>query len=606
MQIGLLGPLEVRVNGVAVDVAGSRLRSLLTRLALDAGRPVSAGALVDAVWGAYPPGDQANALQSLVSRLRRSLGDAQAVQPLSAGYRLAADPGDVDVHQFERMAADGAAALRRGDPATARPMLRRALALWRGPALADCADAAFAAAPIARLDDLRLAAMADRLAADLSLQRAPAVVAELEALTREHPLDERFAALLIKALRAAGRTSDALSAYQRLRELLVDELGVDPSPQLQELHVSVLRGEQPPPSGTAGYARRTNLRATLTSFVGRDEEAARIVKLLNESRLVTLVGTGGSGKTRLATEAASSLLDDYDAIWLVELAPVTDPAEIPYAALASIGRRDATTRSDPDAPRRPSEAVDELRGVLTARRAMLVVDNCEHLLDGVAQLVDTLLADCPQLAVLATSREPLAITGEALVVLAPLPVPALGSTVEQALASPAVQLFADRAAAARPEFGVDEATVDDVRRDRAPARRPAARDRAGGGPVARPAGRTRSRRGCPTGSGCSPAAAGPRCPGTGRCARWWSGAGICSRPAERLLAERLAVFPAGATYSAARPPCVPTTGCAGDGHRRPAARPRRQVAARARGRRPRYRMLETIREFGDRPARRAR
>ncbi len=246
MQIGLLGPLEVRVNGVAVDVAGSRLRSLLTRLALDAGRPVSVGALVDAVWGAYPPGDQANALQSLVSRLRRSLGDAQAVQPSSAGYRLAADPGDVDVHQFERLAADGAAALRRGDPATARPMLRRALSLWRGPALADCADAAFAAAPIARLDDLRLAAMADRLAADLSLQRAPAVVAELEALTREHPLDERFAALLMKALRATGRTSDALAAYQRLRELLVDELGVDPSPELQELHLSVLRGEQPP------------------------------------------------------------------------------------------------------------------------------------------------------------------------------------------------------------------------------------------------------------------------------------------------------------------------------------------------------------------------
>src|SRR6476646_1956793 len=409
MQIGLLGPLEVRVNGVTVDIAGTRLRGLLTRLALDAGRPISAGALVDAVWGEYPPGDQANALQSLVSRLRRSLGDAHAVQPSAAGYRLLADPGDVDVHQFQRLAADGAAALRRGDPATAEPMLRRALALWRGPALADCADAAFAAAP------------------------------------------------LIKALRAERRTAEALAAYHRLRQLLVDELGVDPTPELQELHLSVLRGDPAPPSSTAGFTRRTNLRATLTSFVGRDEEAARIVKLLDESRLVTLVGTGGSGKTRLATEAASSLLDDYDAIWLVELAPVTDPAEIPYAVLASIGRRDATTRSDPDAPRRPSEAVDELRGVLTARRAMLVVDNCEHLLDGVAQLVDTLLADCPQLAVLATSREPLAITGEALVVLAPLPVPALGSTVEQALASPAVQLFADRGAAARPEFGIDEA-----------------------------------------------------------------------------------------------------------------------------------------------------
>ena len=596
MQIGLLGPLEVRVNGVAVDVAGSRLRSLLTRLALDAGRPVSAGALVDAVWGAYPPGDQANALQSLVSRLRRSLGDAQAVQPLSAGYRLAADPGDIDVHQFERMAADGAAALRRGDPATARPMLRRALSLWRGPALADCADAAFAAAPIARLDDLRLAAMADRLAADLSLQRAPAVVAELEALTREHPLDERFAALLIKALRAAGRTSDALSAYQRLRELLVDELGVDPSPQLQELHVSVLRGEQPPPSGTAGYARRTNLRATLTSFVGRDEEAARIVKLLNESRLVTLVGTGGSGKTRLATEAASSLLDDYDAIWLVELAPVTDPAEIPYAALASIGRRDATTRSDPDAPRRPSEAVDELRGVLTARRAMLVVDNCEHLLDGVAQLVDTLLADCPQLAVLATSREPLAITGEALVVLAPLPVPVLGSTVEQALASPAVQLFADRGAAARPEFGIDEATVDDgveiVRRlDGLPLAIELAAARLRTLPVHEVAARLSDRFRLLTGGSRT---ALPR-HRTLRAVVEWSWDLLA--PAEWLLAERLAVFPAGATTASA------AAVCADDRVRRvdipdllAALVDKSLLVLEDDG--PRYRMLETIREFG--------
>ncbi len=596
MQIGLLGPLEVRVNGVAVDVAGSRLRSLLTRLALDAGRPVSAGALVDAVWGAYPPGDQANALQSLVSRLRRSLGDAQAVQPSSAGYRLAADPGDVDVHQFERLAADGAAALRRGDPATARPMLRRALSLWRGPALADCADAAFAAAPIARLDDLRLAAMADRLAADLSLQRAPAVVAELEALTREHPLDERFAALLIKALRAAGRTSDALSAYQRLRELLVDELGVDPSPELQELHLSVLRGEQPPPSGTAGYARRTNLRATLTSFVGRDEEAARIVKLLNESRLVTLVGTGGSGKTRLATEAASSLLEDYDATWLVELAPVTDPAEIPYAVLASIGRRDATTRSDPDAPRRPSEAVDELRGVLTARRAMLVVDNCEHLLDGVAQLVDTLLADCPQLAVLATSREPLAITGEALVVLAPLPVPVLGSTVEQALASAAVQLFADRGAAARPEFGIDDATVDDsveiVRRlDGLPLAIELAAARLRTLPVHEVAARLSDRFRLLTGGSRT---ALPR-HRTLRAVVEWSWDLLA--PSEWLLAERLAVFPAGATTASA------AAVCADDRVRRAdipdllaALVDKSLLVLEDDG--PRYRMLETIREFG--------
>ena len=596
MQIGLLGLLEVRVDGAAVDVAGSRLRRLLTRLALDAGRPVSSAALVDAVWGEHPLGDQANALQSLVSRLRRSLGDAQAVQPSAAGYRLAANPADIDVHRFERLAAEGAAALRRGDPAAAQPVLRDALALWRGPALADCADAPFAVAPIARLDDLRLAATADRLAADLALGRAPAVVAELEALTLEHPLDERFTALLIKALRAAGRAPDALAAYQRLRDVLVDELGVDPSPELQELHLAVLRGERPPPSAPAGSSRRTNLRATLTSFVGRDEEAARIVKLLNESRLVTLVGTGGSGKTRLATEAAASLLDEYDSIWLVELAPVTDPAEVPDAVLGSIGRRDATTRIDPDAPRRPSEAVDELLGVLAARRALLVVDNCEHLLDGVAELVDTLLAGCPRLAVLATSREPLAITGEALVVLAPLPVPALGSTVALALESPAVQLFADRGAAARSEFVVDESTVADVveivrRLDGLPLAIELAAARLRTLPVHEIAARLSDRFRLLTGGSRT---ALPRHRTLHAVVEWsWD----LLTPAERLLAERLAVFPAGATLTSATAVTVGGAVCEGDvGELLSALVDKSLLVVEDAG--PRYRMLETIREFG--------
>ena len=310
---------------------------------------------------------------------------------------------------------------------------------------------------------------------------------------------------------------------------------------------------------------------------------------------MTLVGTGGSGKTRLATEAASSLLEDYDVTWPVELAPVTDPAEIPYAVLASIGRRDATTRSDPDAPRRPSEAVDELRGVLTAPWAMLVVDNCEHLLDGVAQLVDTLLADCPQLAVLATSREPLDHRRGARRA-GPAAGARLGSTVEQALASAAVQLFADRGAAARPEFGIDDATVDDASRscrrlDGLPLAIELAAARLRTLPV------PRLPRGCPIGSGCSPAAAGPRCHGTERCGQWWSGAGIYSLPRSGCSLSAWPSFPRALT-AAARPPCVPTIGCrrADIPDLLAALVDKSLLVLEDDG--PRSRMLETIREFG--------
>lgn len=599
MQVGLLGPLEVRVGGVPVRVAGARLGRLLTRLALDAGRPVSAAALTDAVWGAALPSDEANALQSLVSRLRRTLGDAQAVQPLGAGYRLDAEPDDVDVHRFERLAAAGAAAMRDADPVGAERLFREALALWRGPALADCADAEFAAAPIAGLEDLRLAAVTDRLQAQIALGRIPpaVAVAQLEALAREHPLDERLLATLMTALRAMGRPSDALAAYERTRNRLAEELGVDPSPELRELHVSILRGDPAEARIAPTPGRRTNLRAALTSFVGRDEEAARIGKLLDESRLVTLVGPGGAGKTRLATEAAAGQLSDaWDGIWFVELAPVTDPTEVVYAVLASIGRRDATTLSDPHAPRRPSEALDELIEALESRRVLLVVDNCEHLLGPVAELLDTLLAACPVLSALATSREPLAITGEALVVLAPLHVPPADATVEQALASASVQLFADRAAAARPGLAVDDGTVADVvqivrRLDGLPLAIELAAARLRTLPITEIAARLSDRFRLLTGGSRT---ALPR-HRTLRAVVEWSWELLT--PPERLLAERLAVFPAGATLTSATAVTV-----GGAVHESDVADLLAALVDKSllvlEDTGPRYRMLETIREFG--------
>jgi predicted ATPase/DNA-binding SARP family transcriptional activator len=472
--IGILGPLEVRVGfGEPVEVVGPRLRTLLVRLALDPDRVVLVSQLVDAVWGEEPPAQAANALQSLVSRLRRLLPDVVGSHP--AGYRLALDPEAVDAVQFEALARAGRGELRR-DPGQAAATLREALALWRGPALADAAEAGFAEPAAVRLEALRLGALEDRIEADLALG-ADDLVAELDELVAQHPHRERLHGQLMRALARAGRQADALAAYERLRVRLADELGVDPSEELRAVHLAVLRGEvppaaagqapqvPPPPSGDTApaTAARTNLRAQITSFVGRDDDIARITGVLADARLVTLTGPGGAGKTRLAGEAAARLVDRMpDGVWMVELGSVVDPADLPQAVLALFGARELALL----APRGTGATapVDRLVEAVGDKRLLLVLDNCEHLVAGAAAVTDLLLGRCPGLRVLATSREPLGITGEVLHPVGPLALPGDGVTPAEALRYPAVRLFADRAAAARPAFGVDGTTLGPVLR----------------------------------------------------------------------------------------------------------------------------------------------
>src|SRR3954469_14746934 len=255
MRVGVLGPLEVERDGERVAVGGGRLRALLACLALEAGRPLTTGRLVDALWEEDLPADQVHALQSLVSRLRRALGNGSLVAPAPGGYRLDVE---VDAHEFEKLAAEGRAA---SDAQTAARVLREALDLWRGPALAGLTDYRFAAEAADRLQDLRLTAIADRIDADLRLGNGAQLVGELDALCAEHPLHERLAGQLIAALYAAGRQADALAAYERVRRRLADELGVPPSPELQQAHMAVLQEDKP---------ARTNLPAPVTSFVGRE------------------------------------------------------------------------------------------------------------------------------------------------------------------------------------------------------------------------------------------------------------------------------------------------------------------------------------------------
>ncbi|MEV6901034.1 BTAD domain-containing putative transcriptional regulator [Amycolatopsis sp. NPDC051372] len=444
MRISLLGPLEVRTDdGAPVEVAGARLRALLSALALEPGREVSAARLVDAVWGEDPPAT-ANALQALVSRLRKA---GVTLESTSAGYRLSAG---VDATRFEELVAKA----RHADDAETVTLLREALDLWRGPGRA---DSPYFQAPFARLTELRLGAAEDHAEAALRLGGGEELVAELTTLRSEHPLRERLAAALMRALCAAGRPADALTVYERLRKALTEELGTDPSAQLSALHTAILRD-----SPVDGHDEpRNNLRAGLTSFVGRDADVAQVAKLVAEYRLTTLTGPGGAGKTRLATETARTLLDRTRGdVWLVELAPITDGADIAQTVLTTLGLREhgqlgLTTSGTP---------VDRAVGALRGREALLVLDNCEHVIDAAAELAERLLGECPRLRIVATSREPLAVTGEALWPVEPLALPPQDASVADAMACASVRLLADRAAAVRPGFEVNASTVDAVAR----------------------------------------------------------------------------------------------------------------------------------------------
>ncbi|MEU7582960.1 BTAD domain-containing putative transcriptional regulator [Streptomyces sp. NPDC041068] len=427
MRFGILGPLDVRSpDGTPLDPGGPRPRALLTLLLLDAGRAVSVERLTEGLYGDEPPAGAANALQSQVSRLRKRLGPGPAIEAVPTGYRIAVSPEDVDLHRFERLAREGRRALGSGDQPRAAALLREALGLWRGPALADLPDAG---PLVARLEEQRLAATQDRVDADLALGGGPELVPELRELIAGHPLSERLHGQLMRALHAGGRPAEALTVYEEARRTLADELGADPSAELSALHLELLQGQEP--------ARQRGVPAQLTRFIGRSDELARIGALLAGARLVTLTGPGGAGKTRLAVEAARALPD----VCYVELAPLADGAGVTYAILTALGVRDGFHTQGGD-------TTERLLSALRGRELLLVLDNCEHLVDDAARVAGLLLGACPGVRVLATSREGLGITGEVL-----WPVPPLA-------AGPAARLFADRAAAVRPDLADHYARVD--------------------------------------------------------------------------------------------------------------------------------------------------
>ncbi|GAA3544359.1 BTAD domain-containing putative transcriptional regulator [Amycolatopsis ultiminotia] len=560
--------------GAEVDVPGARVRTLLSALALAPGQVVTSGRLVDAVWGAHPPAT-ANALQALVSRLRRA---GATLDSTPSGYRL--PEVTVDVARFEELVR---AARTAGDDDTRVRLLREALDLWRGPALGDVADTEFFQAPIARLTELRLSAAEEHAEAALRLGRGANLSTELAGLLAEHPLRERLAAALMRALQAAGRPAEALQVFARLRQALADELGTDPSAELSTVHTALLRDT----SVAIPLEPRTNLRSGLTSFVGRDADLAQVTKLVGEYRLTTLIGPGGAGKTRLAAETGHRLLGETSGdVWFVELAPLTAGADVALAVLSTLDLREQVHVGLHSRTAQRERVVSALRD----REAVLLLDNCEHVLDAAAALAEQLLGECPRLRILATSREALAVTGEALWPVEPLTLPAEGASAAEAMTCASVRLFADRAAAVRPGFAVDESTVDSVIRvcralDGMPLAVELATARLRSLTLAQLAIRLDDRFRLLT-TGSRTALARHR---TLRAVVDWSWDLL--DPDERRLLRRLAVFSAGATAEAVEAVCGGSTELLG-------ALVDKSLLTVSGDLEPRYGMLETIKAYG--------
>ena len=463
MQVRLFGELEVLAAGVPVPVRGAKQRALLALLALQRGQPVSADRLIDVLWGDGLAANPANALQVQIGQLRRTFG-AAAIVTSDAGYALDVRPDQVDVVRFEQLVRKGRRLAADGELAPASATLGEALGLRRGEPLAEFAYAGFADAERARLDELTLVAAESRAGADLGLGRYEELAGELEASCREHPLRERLWELLILALYRSGRQAEALRAYAEVRDRLAGELGLDPGPALRELQTRILAQDPslapasalarpaPVPAGGAAAAPVTvgNLRERLGRFVGRDAELAQLREAVRSSRLITLTGPGGAGKTRLAVEAAGALRQEHpDGAWLVELAGVTEPDGVVPAAAAALGAAAAALTS----PQPAGSTTELIVRHLAGRSLVLVLDNCEHVIGQAAALTDTLVGAVPGLRLIATSREPLGIPGEVLV-----PVGGLAPAA-------AAELFVDRARAVRPGFlpdGPAGAVIEDI------------------------------------------------------------------------------------------------------------------------------------------------
>jgi predicted ATPase/DNA-binding SARP family transcriptional activator len=428
----VLGPIAALADGRALVLGAPKQRALLATLLLQPGEVVSRDRLVDSVWGEDPPASAQQSLQVYVHGLRRALG-AERIETHGAGYRLRVHDGELDVQRFDRLAARGRDALDAGRAAEALETLESALALWSGSPFADLADEPIGRREIPRLEDARLHAIELRNDAQLAVGANDELVGGLNALIAEHPYRERLHAQLVLALYRAGRQKEALDAYRAAQRTLVDELGIDPGPELQSLEQRILNQDETL-LATPQAEAVVSLPSPSTPLLGRHLEVVAVEALLgrDDVRLVTLTGPGGSGKTRLALAAAELARVPSQEVVFVDLSAIRDAALLP----SEIARRLDVEEAD-------GSIEDEVVRNVRPRRLLLVLDNLEQLLPNVTYL-SRLLADAPGVRVLATSRAPLRLGGEH-----EYPVPSLQL-------ADAVELFVARAAAVDPSFASED------------------------------------------------------------------------------------------------------------------------------------------------------
>jgi predicted ATPase/DNA-binding SARP family transcriptional activator len=450
LEVRLLGPVEVRRDGRPVHLGGPRQRALLALLAIRPGHVRTVDDLIEELWSGEPPDGAATSLRSYISRLRRSLGDERSIAGRDGGYVLNLRPEAIDSIRFESLVRLGEQAHADRRPTIAQARLREAEAIWFGAPFGEAIAIPALGLEAVRLEELHLRATELRLDAALELGESASLIDELERLVHASPYHERLWRHLMLALYRAGRQADALAAYRRARAQLREELGIEPSSELQELEASILRHDVPVSSAAD---ERHNLAVPVSSFVGREDELRDLSDALRRFRLVTITGVGGVGKTRVAIEAARAQVGGKrDGVWFVDLAPLADPELVPGQVATALGISER-----PGAP-----AMDRLVEHLQQMELLLVLDNCEHVRAACAELVATTLANAGGVRILATSREPLAVPGEAEFPLQPLRVTDASADEAAGLRAEAVRLFVARAREARPTFTVDGANVGAV------------------------------------------------------------------------------------------------------------------------------------------------
>ena len=445
VEFRLLGDVEARSDGQRLDIGPTRQRCVLVALLVDANRPVPADQLIDRIWADDLPHRARNALAGYLSRLRQVITTDSDVEIARepGGYVLKADPASVDLHRFRQLTTQARATT---DPVEADRLFCMALELWRGDPFASL-DTPWVNEVRTALEAERLAVVLDRNDAGLRAGRHGELLPQIAAMAQDHPLDERLAGQLMLAQYRSGRQADALDTFRVMRGRLVEELGADPSPALRQAHQQILEGDpghtvsEPPVRAPVATRPHAGMPRRATSFIGREDDVSRVDAALREGPLVTLTGVGGVGKTRLALEAAGRAEAHFgDGAWLCELAPIDEGSAVNHAVAVAL-RLQQQQGLDIEAT-----VIEYLR----TRELLLVLDNCEHVLDAAAKLIDQIVRHCPHVVVLATSREAIAVEGERILPVPPLPV------------EDATRLFADRAKAGRPDFDLDHEPVGAV------------------------------------------------------------------------------------------------------------------------------------------------